>query len=686
MSRSFLSRRGLRAGVLTVLPVVLFCRVARGGDELANLVTALETQQASSSCLAITQGSLSSGSLQILLSQGTACPLVVGETKLGWFYVGDAKFRYTSRDRIEQPLLRYNVKEEGHLELEDVSGGQTRISGTARTVLFATTSGTPPSLTGSAGEPVSEALEKHRETFRRDDAVSTAHTLAAAMLDQGPSATVRVELDGGDGTLRYTFDPIDSRSEILEYLGKYSTTDGQLRKMLRATALSVQPISRDRRVAVPPPFAMTAVDYELTSTGGDTVAVTARARVVALRDALRVLPFEVPGPILVRSGPGDSSARSHRVVSVKDGAGTALPFVRENRSLLVDLGRPAAKGTEIEIAFRIEGDYLVRPGGDNYWILEGEDLFPQPPWAGRQYTTHGVIRVKKPFVPVASGTTVRRAEEGDDNVLEVRSDVPSALTAVIAGKYEFQELVRDGLTIRVATYGGRNAQVQTQLSELAFGMIKHMERFLGPFPVPELDIVQVNDLGWGQAPLGMMLITNEAFDRLLPKDLAQIFLKGINERFAHEIAHQWWGHAVRWPDDEENWLSESFAEYCAGLMVKRAQGKGEFDNLKATWRTRGKAATRVAPVALANLISSRDRATYREYRSGLLYAKGPWLLAHIHDEIGDDKFLMFLKSYQKTLRGKWGSTMLVADLLRAITGKDYAPFFDANFWGTGMPE
>ena len=83
--------------------------------------------------------------------------------------------------------------------------------------------------------------------------------------------------------------------------------------------------------------------------------------------------------------------------------------------------------------------------------------------------------------------------------------------------------------------------------------------------------------------------------------------------------------------------------------------------------------------------SSRDDRTHFEHRFGLLYAKGPWLLSRLHDEIGDEKFLSFLKSYQKTLRGKCGSTKLAGDLLRVMTGKDYTPFFDANFWGTGMP-
>lgn len=635
-------------------------------------------------CVAVSEARLAHANLEVLLAGGTACPVSLGAAKVGWFYAGSAKFRYLSRDPIEHPVLRFNAKTEGRVDVADVEGG-IAIRGVAKTILWAT-SGDTPALTGDGGASAPEPYRNHREAFLRYDGVSTGRMVGAALLDGVPSPTVRVELDGDDGPLVYTFDPVNERSESLVILGSRATDDGERRKWPRSTVLSEQLVGREHRVPASWPFVMTAVDYELRATAGDSVAIVARTTVVPARERLRVLRFELPGPILFRSGAGSSTEREYRVVSVADARGTPLAYAQEKGWLLVDLGRPAAKDQPTDLVFRVEGNFLIRPNGDNYWILKGEGLFPQPPLEGRQYTTHGVIRVKKPFVALASGTTVRRAEEGEENLLEVRSELPSCFTAVVAGRYHFNELVRDGLTVRVATYAGRNARSQEQLSELAFAMIDHMQRFLGPFPVPELNIVQVNDLGWGQAPLGMMLITNEAFDRALPPEIAHFYTQGINERFAHEIAHQWWGHALRWPNDEETWLCESFAEYSAGLMIKRAQGKGYFDNLKATWKLRAKTATHVAPIALANRISWKDPATGFENRFGLLYAKGPWLLARLHDELGDEKFLTFLKSYLKTLHGKSGSTKLVADLLHVMTGKDYAPFFDANYWGTAMPE
>jgi len=659
--------------------------VSFAGDDLATVVGTLAHPRLGAPCRSVHSAKLAHADLEVTLVSGAVCPVLAGGTTFGWFFAGNATFRYVSRDRIEQPVLRYNAKAEGRVTLKDLEGGLAVVTGTVETVFFSASGGALPELAGEpAGSPAS-AFEKHRASFARYADLSTAHLFAQARLDGWATPAVRVELEGGDGPLLYTFEPTDARSESLELLADYATSDKQVRKEFRATALSDQPIGRDRRDPVAPPFAVTAVDYQLTASGGDAVAVTARMTVVPARAGLRVLRFDLPGRILVWSGPGESSARTYRITSVTGGAGEALAFDQGIEDVIVDLGAVSAPGRPVDVGFRIEGNFLVRPNGDNYWTLQSSELFPQPERAGAQYTTHGVIRVKKPFLAFASGVTVRREVQGDDNLLEVRSDLPNGHPIVLAGNYAFSEDKRDGVTVRVATYAMNNPRSQEQLTELAFGMIRHLERFLGPFPTPELNIVQVNDLGWGQAPLGTMLITNEAFDRLLPPELAQFYTEGINGRFAHEIAHQWWGNAVRPSDSDEIWLSESFAEYSAGLMVKKAQGKGAFDNMKAAWKHRAKEASKVAPIALTYRISRRDSATVFDHRMGLWYSKGPWLLSRLHDEIGDEKFLTFLKSYQKSLRGKAGSTKLVADLLHVLTGKDYAPFFDANYWGTGMP-
>jgi aminopeptidase N len=311
--------------------------------------------------------------------------------------------------------------------------------------------------------------------------------------------------------------------------------------------------------------------------------------------------------------------------------------------------------------------------------------FPQPDLSGQYFTVHATVKVKKPFLPFAPGRTVRRVEEGDWNVLETRIDKPVQFMVVLAGKYGFDEATENGVTVRVASYGRRNDMGIKKLLKLAHKVIAYYEPFLGKFPFEEFNIVEIHSLGFGQAPPGFMFITSEAFNPI-EGTVNQIFSRGVNERFAHEIAHQYWGHVVKMPDHEEQWLTESFAEICAGLFVRDLRGKSDFQGLVDGWRSRAKDAADTAPIPLANRIrNDGDPGVAARDRTYLLYFKGPSLLNAIRQEIGEQAFLTFLSSVQATFRWKFANTKNVETVVEAVTKKDWKPFFDANYWGTAMP-
>jgi aminopeptidase N len=230
----------------------------------------------------------------------------------------------------------------------------------------------------------------------------------------------------------------------------------------------------------------------------------------------------------------------------------------------------------------------------------------------------------------------------------------------------------------------KNPRAMKQLRNFAFGIIEYYEHFLGKFPFPELNIIEINDYGFGQAPPGLVFITKEAFNPL-QGEVNQLFSQGVNERFAHEIAHMWWGGRVRTPDDENEWIAESFAEYCAALFLKAAKSARTYDDLVSSWRGRAGRASDAAPIVLANRVDAADAVTQFEVRTGLLYDKGALVLATLHKELGDQTFLTFLKSYQASFRGKVGSTATVEGMLEFLTKRDYTDFFNRYVWGTEMP-
>ncbi|MEM7585095.1 MAG: hypothetical protein AAF560_17015, partial [Acidobacteriota bacterium] len=59
--------------------------------------------------------------------------------------------------------------------------------------------------------------------------------------------------------------------------------------------------------------------------------------------------------------------------------------------------------------------------------------------------------------------------------------------------------------------------------------------------------------------------------------------------------------------------------------------------------------------------------------------------AHVHDEIGDEAFLSFLRSAQGSFTWKFVTTKHLVGLLEHMTQQDFDPFFERYYWGTEMP-
>ena len=97
------------------------------------------------------------------------------------------------------------------------------------------------------------------------------------------------------------------------------------------------------------------------------------------------------------------------------------------------------------------------------------------------------------------------------------------------------------------------------------------------------------------------------------------------------------GTSSRCRASEEQWLTESFAEYSAALFLKQFKGNSTYNLLVNHWKTRAAFATDASPIPLANLVSlPNDYVTRFAIRTGLIYDKGAYLLATLHKELGDD--------------------------------------------------
>jgi aminopeptidase N len=259
---------------------------------------------------------------------------------------------------------------------------------------------------------------------------------------------------------------------------------------------------------------------------------------------------------------------------------------------------------------------------------------------------------------------------------------------MFAGAYSLTEETKDGLTIRVATYANKGGGMQKRLSDIARQTIDFYEGLFEAFPFREYNIIQVNSYGYGQAPPGMMIITNEAFEGKMD-DLSKLFTRGINQRFAHEIAHQYWGHLVKMAAPEEQWITESFANYTSALAMRsmKNQGTSAYEGMLSQWRNHASTWTDSGTIPFANRLNwiKDQRGTFLA-RTTLLYEKGGLILASLHKDMGDKAFALFMKSIIANFCWKAANTPAIEQLATMAGHKDYGPLFRDCYWGTQMPK
>lgn len=621
------------------------------------------------------------GSLTLTLASGRIAPLMAGNDTIGFFFSGGGKFTYQSTDPTERSLVQFEAKKLDRTAT--ASGDAITISGNLDRVLVRA-GGIQLPAGGVDAPAVTEELEKYRDDFRSVLWEPPSHLLVRQRLDSPSSQVAVVEIGSGRDSSGYVLDTLDEKEErffaFIPYKAYHQVAD--LRGALIPIKISEQPVGRSRSAFLQPRYLLVDLDYTLVAGEKAAAKLSITETIVPRQSAQSVFRFNLI------TGKRDGNGTLHPLVidAVTDDKGKPLPHHFDYGSLLVGLPAKAAADQPIVIKFEISGDLLVRPGNDSFWQLGTEAWFPQPDYNGQYYTLHSVVKIRKPWVAFASGETVRRAEEGEYNVLETSFDKPLQFAVVHGGKYTIHEEKFDGLTVRVAPYAGINDAQVKQLAKLAYRIVKFYEPWLGPFPFKEFNIVEINDVGWGQAPPGMMFITQEAFNPLSNME-NRYYSKGVNQRFAHEIAHQYWGIAVKMGSEEEQWVTEAFSEFSSGLVVKEIEGQRGYDNLVRVWRGDAKDGGDFAPIVLANRISTpADPIVAYQHYINLVYSKGAYVLAVLRKELGDQKFFSWLRTLQGQFAWKFLTTENAAKLLtRMDNGKDHQPFFQKYVWGTEMP-
>jgi hypothetical protein len=239
---------------------------------------------------------------------------------------------------------------------------------------------------------------------------------------------------------------------------------------------------------------------------------------------------------------------------------------------------------------------------------------------------------------------------------------------LVSGELVTAERDVGGVRVRSWFLARERAAGERVLDVAASALAIFVRRF-GPYPYPELDVVEAPLVGGaggiefsGLVTVASMFYRPSGMGALAPmlggagsSPSATSGSGGLEDGMlefvtAHEVAHQWWHGIVGSDSRRHPWVDESLAQYSAMLYLEdrygttRAQEEGERHvemNFHAM-RMMGQ------PDAAVDRPTSAFGApvTY----AGLVYGKGPYLYPAIRAAIGDDAFFAGLRGYVERYR------------------------------------
>ena len=636
------------------------------------------------------------GRMRLEFEEGVLFPLQ-GPSKqlLGAFFEGRGYYFYQSDGTVDRQTLAFNLShfavaprlQEG--TLSDPFTRALMVFGPSMLEVLLSPPGPGPDNPVSRNAELMADFQRSWQIMGKGP-VPWDHRATQASLNGNARRYFYVEIEGKSRAVGYCYDGVENDDERVFFF-----TRGSRPELRSLDTLSIQRLPKDSAPAQPD-LAMKDIQIQVSTEENRSGRIRSDLTLWVSEDQVRIARLALANNLASDRAEWKSEENSVRLRGVTNESGRQLPSSHRYHEVLVELPRPANKGDLINLRFDTEWTGFTGMYGEsfnNYFTLFGFPWFPSPPgWSDSGYSFGLNAKTRKPFLPVASGSTRSLKEVGDFYELEAESIRPMRGIALFAGKYSVNEQQFPGLLVKVHALSAREDLLKI-MPGIAYKFVQFYNSVLGDYPFGDLDLVEIshfagNDLyigHWGVAPPGMVLLTSEAFHARL-SEFSEYFAEGVNSRLAHEVAHQWFGHKAIPGSQRDWWIAESGAEYMSGMAMAAAEPNQSvvtgFPRMLAEWRTDAKLCEKI-PIEMAYTLQGDNGAMERVC---LLYRRGPLVLHMLHTMVGNENFYAILKAFLDEANNGLVSLEDIQLAARKVLQTDMDWFFQQWIREGGTPE
>ena len=384
-----------------------------------------------------------------------------------------------------------------------------------------------------------------------------------------------------------------------------------------------------------------------------------------------------------------------RVTRVIDAQGQDLHYVQESRkedgSFYVVLPDPPDLGKEYSITVQYAGDKVIESAGDgSFYVRARTSWYPNLNGFGEHVLFDLTYKVPRRFKVISVGKLLQESTEQQFAVSHWVTPTPVAVAGFNYGDYKKMEIADEITGYKISgyyltelpdylrNYGALQTMAPHSMTEYVLeqtrAQLQLCTYYFGKIPYDEIFITEQPDFNFGQSWPNLVYLPISAYTDstqrwMLFGNINGKFSGFVQEVTPHEVAHQWWGHAVGWASYHDQWLSEGFAEFTAGLFLQQAMGPNwKKDYLEFWERLRqrileknsyGIAPTDAGPIWMGlRLTSPRTGRAYQD----VTYPKGAYILEmlrsmmHTSPEDKDKAFIEMMHDFVASHQDRPAST------------------------------
>lgn len=383
-----------------------------------------------------------------------------------------------------------------------------------------------------------------------------------------------------------------------------------------------------------------------------------------------------------------------RVKRVLDDRGQDIYFIQESRkedgSFYAILPVATETGKEYSITVQYEGDKVIEKAGEgSFYVGARTSWYPNLNGFGEYALYDLTYDVPRGYKIVSVGKLQSESVDHDFAVSHWVTPKPVAVAGFNYGEYKSMDMVDPVTGYNISGYYltelPDNLRDNPALQSLApHSMTKYAldqtraqlqlcTYYFGKSSFDELLITEQPNFNFGQSWPNLVYLPISAYTDstqrwLLFGNIDARFTGFVQEVTPHEVSHQWWGHTVGWASYHDQWLSEGFAEFSAGLFLQQAMGGDWHKDYLDFWerlRKRileknnfGLSPNDAGPLWMGlRLISPRSESAYQN----VTYAKGAYVLEMLRsimysNDDEDRAFIDMMHDFVESHRGKPAST------------------------------